>query len=83
MFSILPGSDGKTFVIDQAAKELRLGDQGLNREEKPRVILVVELQSSGFNRGFATASYFCFVALNSDRDFDFSSYHKCLIVLNK
>lgn len=54
VFSILPGSDGKTFVIDQAAKELRLGDQGLNREEKPRVILVVELQSSGINRGFAT-----------------------------
>ena len=37
-------------------KELRVGAQGLDREENTRATLVVEVQSSGINRGFAMVS---------------------------
>ncbi|KAK2568514.1 Protocadherin Fat 1 [Acropora cervicornis] len=53
VFTILSGSDRNKFVIDQTAKELRVGAQGLDREENTRATVVVEVQSSGINRGFA------------------------------
>ena len=56
MFTILSGSDRNKFVIDQKAKELRVGAQGLDREENTQATLVVEVQSSGINRGFAMVS---------------------------
>ena len=49
MFTTLSGSDRNKFVIDQTAKELRVGAQGLDREENTRATLVVEVQSSGIN----------------------------------
>lgn len=53
VFSILRGNAGNMFVINQTTKELRVGGQGLDREQSAQHSLVVELRSNGINRGFA------------------------------
>ena len=53
MFEILQGDEGSKFVINQTTKELRVGAQGLDREQHAQYVLAVELRSNGINRGFA------------------------------
>lgn len=53
VFEILQGDEGSKFVINQTTKELRVGAQGLDREQRDKYVLAVELRSNGINRGFA------------------------------
>ena len=61
LFEIVQGDEGNKFVINETSKELRVGAQGLDREQRAQYLLVVELQSNGINRGFARVRYkfFC------------------------
>ena len=52
-FENLQGDGKNKFVINQASKELRVGAEGLDREQQAQYTLVVEIRSNGNNRGFA------------------------------
>ena len=53
LFLIHRGDEDSKFVINKTSKKLKVGAQGLDREQRNKYTLVVELLKNGRNKGFA------------------------------
>lgn len=53
IFVIHRGNEGGEFFVNETSKELRVGAQGLDREEHDKYTLVMELFKGGKSKGFA------------------------------
>lgn len=61
VFEIVHGDEINKFIINQTSKELRVGSQALDREQRAQHIVIIELLSNGINRGFARVCFINFI----------------------
>lgn len=61
VFEIVQGDEINKFIINQTSKELRVGSQALDREQRAQHIVIIELLSNGINRGFARVCFINFI----------------------
>ena len=61
VFEIVQGDEINKFSINQTSKELRVGSQALDREQRAQHTVIIELLSNGINRGFARVCFINFI----------------------
>lgn len=64
IFVIHRGNEGGEFFVNETSKELRVGAQGLDREEHDKYTLVMELFKDGKSKGFAMVRYVIIGVIN-------------------
>lgn len=68
VFEIVQGDEINKFSINQTSKELRVGSQALDREQRAQYIVIIELLSNGINRGFVRVCFINFILNFSQND---------------